>query len=37
MQDMNLRGWLLVAALAVATMYGWIPVCWAIGKLGGWC
>lgn len=37
MQDKELAGWLWAAAFAVAVMYGWMPICWAIGKLGGWC
>lgn len=24
-------------AVAVALAYGWMPVCWAIGKVMGWC
>lgn len=24
------------AGIALALMYGWMPVCWAIGKVAGW-
>lgn len=27
----------LCITMAVALMYGWAPICWAIGKLAGWC
>lgn len=27
----------LCLCVAVLLAYGWMPVCWAIGKLAGWC
>jgi hypothetical protein len=37
MQDKELASWLWAAAFAVAVMYGWKPVAWAVCKLMGWC
>lgn len=34
MEKVNVPRCMLIAVVAV---YGWMPVCWAIGKLMGWC
>lgn len=33
MSEMKL---LRCAGVAVLLMYGWMPICWAIGKVMGW-
>ncbi len=34
---MNARNIAIGAAWALVAVYGWMPVCWVIGKVMGWC
>lgn len=34
---MATRDAMVAMAVAVALTYGWMPICWAIGKVMGWC
>lgn len=34
--DVEIREWAFAALVALVCVFGWIPICWAIAKLGGW-
>lgn len=34
---MVIRDWAAPVAVALLAIFGWMPVCWAIGRLMGWC